>query len=213
MHAQWRRSILSGGLAFAMLLLSGCASGREFWTYVVEPPLEKPAAREPGTVAGEPSSPQVIQVAYSDGATSTTVQVPMISSGQTVVIDHKSRPAGEAIALAPLAPGPADKGLEESYLKSGHAVSAKSAPVSIVKTQGMVKKLVKQGQFSVALEYLEQLLQRYPQHAESLRAKGSILLKMGERKAALEAYRKSQDIEPNPQVLQQIRELERTTRD
>jgi len=76
----------------------------------------------------------------------------------------------------------------------------------------MVKKLVKQGNYSVALEFVDQLLQRYPQHVESLRAKGSILLKMGEKDAALDAYRKAHEVEPNPQVQKQIESLERSGR-
>lgn len=192
------------------LLVTGCASGREFWTYVVEPPVEKPTRREQGTVSGAPASPQVIRVNYSDGRTSTEVQVPVISSGQQVIIDQKGRPASEAVNLAPLAPTEADRTLDDNYVKSGKTVSAKAAPVSIVRTQAMVKKLVKAGNYSLALEYLEQLLQRYPEHVESLRAKGSILLRMGERDAALETYRRAQEIEPDARVEQQIRTLEKS---
>ena len=197
-------------LAGLLPLVNGCASGREFWTYVVEPPVDKPVARERGTRPGEASSAQVIKVHYSDGSTSTEVQVPVISSGQQVIIDQKGRPAQEALNLVPLAPTSADKSVEEAYLKSGHTLSSNATPVSIVKTQAMVKRLVKQGNMSLALEYVDQLLQRYPQHAESLRAKGSILLKLGEREAALEAYRKAQEIEPNEQVRKQIVDLEKS---
>lgn len=196
------------------LVLGGCASGREFWTYVVEPPVQKTVKREQGTPLphGQPSSPQVIKVTYSDGATATEVQVPVINSGQQVVIDQKGRPAQSAVNLAPLAPGASDRAMEESYVKTGKAVVQKAQPVSITKTQAMVKKLVKQGNYSLALEYVDQLLQRYPQHAESLRAKGSILLKMGEKETALEAYRKAQEVEPNAQVQKQIESLEKSMR-
>ena len=50
---------------------AGCASGREFWTYVVRPPVEKTVERESGTAIGEVQSPHVIRVNYSDGSTST----------------------------------------------------------------------------------------------------------------------------------------------
>ena len=198
-------------LSIAMLL-TACASGREFWTYVVEPPVEKTVAREKGTPLPhqQPSSPQVIKVTYSDGSTSTEVLVPVVNTGQQVIIDQKGRSAKSAVNLVPLAPSDADKSLEENYVKSGKTLVQKSQPVSIVKTQAMIKKLVKQGNYSVALEFVDQLLQRYPQHVESLRAKGSILLKMGEREGALEAYRKAQEIEPNPQVRKQIESLEKS---
>jgi hypothetical protein len=204
-----RSRILKKQFYLTFLLLAGCASGREFWTYVVEPPVEKPVKREQGTPTGQVTSPHVVKVNYSDGANSTEVQVPVISSGQQVIIDQKGRPAQDAVNLVPLAPGPADKSLDETYVKSGKTVSQKAQPVSIVKTQAMVKKLVKQGNYSLALEYVDQLLQRYPQHVESLRAKGSILLKMGEKEAALDAYRKAQEIEPNSQVRKQIVDLEK----
>jgi Tetratricopeptide repeat len=199
-------------VAVAPVVLSGCASGREFWTYVVRPPVEKTVEREQGTALGEVQSPHVIRVTYSDGSTSTEVQVPVLATGQQVIIDQKGRAAKDSINLAPLAPSSADKSLEDNYLKSGKAVSQKAQAVSIVKTQAMVKKLVKQGNYSLALEYVDQLLQRYPQHAESLRTKGSLLLKMGEREAALEAYRTAQEIEPNAQVRKQIDDLEKAQR-
>jgi hypothetical protein len=189
--------------------VSGCASGREFWTYVVEPPVEKSLARPEGTAASPGVvAPHTINVSYSDGSTATQVQVPVLSSGQQIVIDHKGRPSGEALHLAPIAPTVADKSIEEAYLKGGKSISQKAAPVSIIKTQATVKKLVKQGNLSLALEYVVQLLQRYPQHVESLRTKGSILLKMGEREGALESYRKAEEIESDPQVRKQIQDLE-----
>lgn len=198
-------------LLFCTVLFTGCASGREFWTYVVETPVDKTLSRPMGTSASNVASPHVIKVAYSDGSTSTEVQIPVLSSGQQIVVDHKGRPAGEALNLVPLAPGVSDKALEESYIRSGKAIAAKAGPVSITKTQAMVKKLTKQGNFSLALEYVDQLLLRYPQHLESLRAKGSLLLKMGEREAALDAYRRAEEVESDPRVRKQIEELEKTS--
>jgi tetratricopeptide (TPR) repeat protein len=61
----------------------------------------------------------------------------------------------------------------------------------------------------LALEYATQLLQRYPNHVETLRTKGALLLKMGEREAALESYQKAQDITPNSRVAKQIDELKK----
>ncbi len=198
-------------LVFSAMLLGGCASGREFWTYVVESPVDKTIARPVGTINGNVASPHVVKVAYSDGSTSTEVQIPVLSSGQQIVIDHKGRPAGEALNLAPLAPGVSDKALDESYVRSGKTIANKAAPVSITKTQAMIKKLTKQGNFSLALEYVDQLLLRYPQHVESLRAKGSLLLKMGEREAALDVYRRAEEVESDPRVRKQIEDLEKTS--
>lgn len=204
-------TFVSVSVSLLLSLGTGCASGREFWTYVVEPPVQKTIEpRQGGTVSGTGVvTPHVIKVSYSDGATATDVEIPVLSSGQQIIVDHKNRPAAEAVNLVPLAPTDADKTVEDAYVKSGRAVIKKAKPVSIVKTRAMVQNLVRQGNFSLALEYVEQVLQRYPQHAESLRLKGSLLLKTGEREAALEAYRKAEEIQPDKKVRETIREIEK----
>ena len=59
------------------------------------------------------------------------------------------------------------------------------------------------------MQYCEQILARYPNHVQTLRAKGSLLLKMGEQKASLEAYNKAQDIEYDKRVAEQISKIEK----
>ena len=199
-------------LALALLPgLTACNSTREFWRYVVEDEVEKPMAKRDKGQEDAPRvlSPHNVKVVYSDGSTSTEVLIPVLSSGQQIVIDHKSRGAPQAIALAPLAPADADKDLEDAYIKGGNPVSKKSPEVSLVKTEGRIRELVKDGNYALALEYAEQLLKRYPSHAKTLRTKGSLLLKMGEREAALKAYQKAQDIEPDPRVEEQIKALDK----
>src|ERR1019366_1027189 len=67
----------------ALGLLFGCASGREFWTRVVEEPVSKPQFRERGTVLTPGvATGQTVRVAFNDGATSTEVDIPVLSSGQ-----------------------------------------------------------------------------------------------------------------------------------
>jgi tetratricopeptide (TPR) repeat protein len=190
--------------------LAACASGREFWNFVVEEPVRKPMARESGEVETvNPNQQQAVKVTYNDGSTSTQVEIPVLSSGQQIVIDHKGRPSEKSIGLVPLPPSESDKSLEDAYLNNGNSISQKAPPVSIVKTRSEIQKLAKQGNYSLALEYATQLLQRYPNHAETLRTKGALLLKMGEREAALEAYQKAQDVAPNSRVAKQIEVLKK----
>jgi tetratricopeptide (TPR) repeat protein len=194
-----------------ILNLAACASGREFWNFVVEEPVKKPITRESGELeALNPTNQQAVKVTYNDGSTSTQVEIPVLSSGQQIVIDHKGRPSEKSIGLVPLPPVDSDKSLEDAYLEKGNSISQRAAPVSIVKTKSEIQKLVKQGNYALALEYATQLLQRYPNHAETLRTKGALLLKIGERDAALEAYQRAQDIAPSARVAKQIEEIKKS---
>jgi Tetratricopeptide repeat len=193
--------------------LTSCVSGREFWTYVVDDSVTKPMPpREVGKKDAPPVySQDTMKVVYSDGSNQTEVFIPILTSGQQILIDQKSTTAPTAIAMTPYAPTPADKTLEESYVKSGNPINDKAPAVSIIKTQEMIRKYIKSGDYAVALQYCEQILRKYPNHVETLRTKGSLLLKMGERNAALETYRKAQDIEPNAKVAEQIKIIESKT--
>ncbi len=199
-------------LVLAAAALTGCISGREFWNYVVEDEVHYPLPdREKGT-PDKPAmlSPYNVKVVYNDGSTMTEVMIPILSSGQQILVDNKSKDAAPALSLVPLPPTAADKSAEDAYLSSGQPVQAKAPTTSIVRTHEMIRKLVRDGNFALALQYADQLLAKYPAHVESLRIKGSLLLKIGERAAALEAYRKAEEIEPNRRVAAQIAELERS---
>ncbi len=203
------RSLPPACLLLVALAASGCNSTREFWRYVVESDVEKPM-RQAGTEdAPRQLSPHNVKVVYNDGSTSTEVLIPVLSSGQQIVIDHKSRSSPNALSVVPLPPSDADKSVEESYVKSGGPVSQKSPPVSLVKTHERIRELVKEGNYALALEFAEQLLKRYPNHAKTLRTKGSLLLQMGEREAALKTYQQAQEVEPDARVDEQIRALEK----
>lgn len=191
-------------------LMQSCISGKEFWTYVVDDSVTKPLPpRELGKKdAQQIYSRDTIRVVYSDGAAQSEVFIPILTSGQQILIDQKSSQSPTGLALVPYAPTPADKTIEESYLRSGHSINDKAPAVSILKSQEMIRKFIKTGDFTIALQYAEQILRRYPNHVETLRTKGSLLLKIGEKDSALESYRKAQDVEPNDQVAEMIRKLE-----
>jgi hypothetical protein len=198
-------------IAATLLFATGCVSGREFWSYVVDDNVSKPMPERETGERDKPAmlSPHNVKVVYNDGSTQTEVLIPVLSSGQQIVVDHRGRDNPPSLALAPLPPTDADKTLDEAYIGSGNPIVTKSPPVSIVKTREMIRKMVREGNYSLALQYADQLLKRYPSHAETLRTKGSLLLKIGEREAALETYRKAEEIEPDPRVAKQISELEK----
>jgi hypothetical protein len=188
-----------------------CTSTREFWRYVVEDEVDKPmAAREEGT-PDEPRgmSPHHVKVVYNDGSTATEVLIPVLSSGQQILIDHKSQTSPKSLSLTPLPPAQADASVEEAYVKGGHSVDEKSPPVSLVKTHERIRELVKEGNYALALQFADQLLARYPNHLKTLQAKGSLLLRMGEREAALQAYYRAQEIDADDRVAKQIENIEK----
>ena len=202
-------------ILFTIIFLStGCISSRPFWTYVVDNRVEKGLPqRETGKIdAPMPDQRQQIRVVYSDGSSQTEVFVPVIASGQQILIDQKSSASPTSLAMVPFAPTPADKTLEDAYLQAGNSINSKASPVSIVKSQEMIRKFVKSGEYAVALQYADQILARYPNHVETFRTKGSLLLKMGERDAAVETYRKAEEIESNPRVREILNGLERRNR-
>jgi tetratricopeptide (TPR) repeat protein len=65
------------------------------------------------------------------------------------------------------------------------------------------------GNYELALEWCALLLARYPSHPETLRAKGSILLLLGERDKAIETYEAAEEIESDPAVREKLDELQR----
>ena len=205
------RAVAGPCLLLAAAALGGCVSGREFWSYVVEDEVSYPLPqREKGT-PDKPAmlSPYNVKVVYNDGSAMTEVLIPILSSGQQILVDNGSKDAAPALALVPLPPTDADRSTEDAYVRSGQPIQPKAAAVSIVKTHELVRKLVREGNYALALQYADQVLKRYPNHAETLRMKGSLLLKIGERQAALDTYRKAEEVEPNPRVAAQIAELER----
>ncbi|MCB9746633.1 MAG: hypothetical protein H6740_28920 [Alphaproteobacteria bacterium] len=59
------------------------------------------------------------------------------------------------------------------------------------------------------MEWCELILARYPSHPETLRAKGSILLMLGEREKAIEIYEQVEEIESDPAVRAKLEALQR----
>ncbi len=204
---------------FALLvvlpLLSACAS-RNYTYYLVEPPPQKqPALQEAGT-AVRPfgfGSTTVMKVRWNDGNVITEVDVPMVASGQRIVIEHGGVAGGvktiPATRLVPPPPTPADATLVEAYRSRGLRVDEGAPEVSIVRARGLMQDAIKAGNYQVALEWCELVLQRYKSHPEFLRAKASLLLMMGEREKAIEIYEQVEAIETDPAVRQKLEELQR----
>jgi hypothetical protein len=196
-------------------LLVSC-SARNYTYYLIEPaPQKHPALQEEGTLM-RPfgfGSTTVMKVRWNDGNLITEVDVPVLSTGQRIVIEHgagssevKTIPATRVV---PPPPTSADKALIEAYRARGLRIDESSPEVSITRARTLMQEAVKGGNYDLALEWCETVLQRYKSHPEFLRAKASLLLMMGERDKAIEVYEQVEAIESDPDVRKKLEELQR----
>jgi len=207
---------LSIAVALLAVLVAdiGCAT-RNYTYYLVEPERpEHPSLKDEDTLQ-RPfvlGSSTVMKVRWNDGDVLTEVDVPMLSSGQRIVIEHGESNTGvktiPASRIVPPPPGPADATLVEAYRARGLRIDEGAADVSIVRARGAVQEAIRGGNYALALEWVGLVLSRYPSHPEFLRAQASILLMMGERAKAIQIYEKAETIESDPAVRAKLDELQ-----
>lgn len=203
-------------LLLGALTLGGCAQ-RNYTHYLIEPaPTTNPALEEEEGTQLRPfgfGSTTAMSVSWNDGDVLTEVQIPMLSSGQRIVIEHT--PSANEVQTIPATrlvappPGVADTSLDQAYRERGLQVNPDAPEVSITAARTRMQKALASGNYELALEWCELVLARYPSHPETLRAKGSILLMLGEREKAIEVYEQVEEIESDPKVRKQLEELQR----
>lgn len=193
----------------------GCAA-RNYTYYLVEPePPNNPTLKDEDNLQRPFAygTSTVMKVRWNDGDVITEVDVPMVSSGQRIVIEHSGQAAGiktlPATRIVPPPPTPADKALVDAYRARGLRIDEGKAEVSLVKARAGIQESIRDGNYALALEWAELVLGRYPSHPEFLRAKASILLMMGERQQAIVVYEKAESIESDPAVRAKLDELQR----
>lgn len=200
----------------AATLFSGCAA-RSYTHYLVDPaPATNPALEEPEGTQLRPmgfGSTTSMTVRWNTGDVLTEVQIPLLASGQRVVIEHTKDAAGvetlPATGLVPPKPTLADDTLDAAYRERGLRVNPDAAAVSLSAGRQRMQEALSAGNYQMALEWAELVLARYPSHPETLRAKGSILLLLGERDKAIETYETAEEIESDPAVRAKLDELQR----
>lgn len=202
-------------LVLAAVLLMSC-SARNYTHYLIEPAPKKLRALEEdeGTLQ-RPfgfGSTTTMKIVWNDGSMLTEVHVPMLASGQRIIVEHSNTASGvktlPATRLVPPIPTIADSSLEAAYRERGLLVKEDSPVVSISASRTMMETALKNGNYQLALERCETVLARYPSHPQFLRAKGSILMLMGEREKAVEIYEHVEEIESDPQVRKTLEKLQ-----
>jgi tetratricopeptide (TPR) repeat protein len=118
----------------------------------------------------------------------------------------KTIPATRVVAPPPTR---ADAALVEAYRSRGLRIDESAPEVSLLRARSNMQEAIKGGNYQVALEWCETVLQRYRSHPEFLRAKASLLLMMGEREKAIEVYEQAESVESDPAVRKKLEELQR----
>ncbi|NBW82790.1 hypothetical protein EBR21_13655 [bacterium] len=201
-------------LLVGLLLLTGCTTPRNYTHYLLDAPVQRnEALKEDGKPlqAYSAGSTTALKVRWNDGKVLTEVDVPMLASSQRVIIEHSADNQKVKVLptsrLVPPPPGPADKSLSEAYRERGLKVNESAPDVSVSRSRSLMQEAIRNANYSLALEYAELVLARYPSHPEFLRAKGSILLLMGEREKAIETWEKSEEIESDSSVRKKLEDL------
>jgi hypothetical protein len=202
-------------LPVALALSLSCAS-RNYTYYLIEPPAKRVAALKEDDTLVRPfgfGSTTVMKVRWNDGKVLTEVDVPVLASGQRIVIEHGAGNSGiKTIApmrVVPPPPTKADASLVEAYRARGLKVDDGAPDVSLTRALTLVQEATKAGNYALALEWCETVLQRYPSHPEFLRAKASLVLMLGERDKAIELYEAAEAVESDPAVRKKLEELRR----
>jgi tetratricopeptide (TPR) repeat protein len=204
---------------FGCVLLAGLSSAcaaRNYTYYLIDPPPQKnPALREDGTLLRPFAfgSTTVMKVRWNDGNLMTEVDVPMLATGQRIVIEHGAGASNvktiPATRVVPPPPTRADTALIEAYRERGLAIDESAPEVSITRARTLMQDAIKAGDYQLALEWCEAVLARYRSHPEFLRAKASVLLLMGEREKAIQIYEQAEEVESDPGVRKKLEELQR----
>ena len=201
---------------FSLGLLSGCAAN-SYTHYLIAPaPSVNPALEEPEGTQLRPfgfGSTTAMRVRWNDGNVITEVSIPMLASGQRIVVEHTPSATNvetiPATRLVPPPPTTADQSLDEAYRERGLQVNPDAPEVSLIRARANMQEALTSGNYALALEWCELVLARYPAHPETMRAKGSILVLMGERTKAIEVYEEVEEIESDRAVRQKLEELRR----
>ncbi|HEY4221175.1 MAG TPA: hypothetical protein VGO62_07525 [Myxococcota bacterium] len=194
-------------------LASSCAA-HNYTYYLVEPETEKhPALDQEGTLSRPFAygSTTAIKVRWNDGNVLTEVDVPLVATGQRVVIEHGGPSTAvktiPATRLVPPPPTPADATLLEAYRARGLNIDPNAPDISIIRARALMEQATKEGNYPLALEWCELVLQKYKSHPEFLRAKASLLLMLGEKEKAIEIYEEAEAVESDPAVRKKLEEL------
>ena len=95
----------------------------------------------------------------------------------------------------------ADTSLIEAYRARGLRVDETAPDVSIIRAGALMQEAIKGGNYQLALEWCESVLQRYKSHPEFLKAKASLSLMRACLKKGVKSSRGESSIHSKPRSL------------
>lgn len=203
--------------ALLFIVLSWACTTRGYVNYLVDPDVNVPPALTESSESAKalPSQPtEKIKVAINNGESLTEIEVPVSSSGQIVLVEPGSKKSARAgdkgPSVQPPVPNSDDavhRSLHQAYVQKGLKENTEAPPVSLSQSRSRMEQAIRLGKYTEALAYAEMALNRYPSQVSFLRAKGSILLLLGEKEEAIRVYEKAQEIDFSASVAKKIAEL------
>ncbi|MDQ3235037.1 MAG: tetratricopeptide repeat protein [Pseudobdellovibrionaceae bacterium] len=200
----------------ALLLLSCSSNYKPYTHYLLDPQVVVPedmVEKPEQSQLSRTGSDRTVKSRWNDGQTYTEVDIPVLASGQRIIIEHRAdkgsvkKPGPDIILPAPSSTDTSHIVLHNAYISKGFQENPKSPEVSLSQARIKLDEAIKLNNHGLALQIIEKVLARYPSHPEFLRAKGSVLLLLGEKNKAIETYEQAQDLEPDPSVERKLREL------
>lgn len=172
-----------------LLTTMGCAAKKtRLW---IEPPI--------GTEATE-RNPQKLyyQVEDVQAGKKESLAIPLQQMPENLVVEQRGKSSSESeIALATKA----DRQISDGKLPDANTSSAPT--VSYLRGLSEVEAMYQKRQYSEALVHLAPLIEQYPKQSRLFVMQGTLFRKIGEKKLALDAYKRAQQIEPNNPALEE----------
>lgn len=177
--------------AFPILLIStiGCASKKtRLW---IDPPI--------GTEVSEQNSKKIYyQVEDIQGGKKESLAIPIQQMPENLVVEQRGKHSMEReIALATKA----DQQISDGKLPNPETSPAPT--VSYLRGLAEVEGLYQKRQYSEALVHLAPLIEQYPRQSRLFVMQGTLFRKIGEKKLALDAYKRAQQLDPNNPALEE----------
>lgn len=206
-------------LILAHFLVTGCfTSERPYSYYLLDPKVVIPESatkqEERPINTDTNATDRVVKSRWNDGSTYNEIDIPIISSGQRIIIEHEAKkpdqkaPGPDLVIPVPTASDTSHVVMHNAYISKGMTENSKAPEVSLSKGRAMLDDAIRARNYALALQIVEKILARYPSHAEFMRSKGSILLLLGEKTKAIEVYEAAQDLEFDPAVERKLKELD-----
>jgi len=171
-------------------ILTGCAEKKtRLW---IEPPI--------GSEVSEKTSQKLYyQVEDVSSGKKENLIIPLRQIPENLIVQGRKGKSGEEVDFAIATK--ADHQISEGKLPPG--TNANNPSVSYLRGLAEVETLYQKKQYSEGLVRLGPLIEQYPRQARLFTMQGTLFRKIGEKKMALEAYKRAQQLDKNDPAVEE----------